>query len=52
MKAVEKIKTYSTSVSCSGKDVPYDHPKVYLKIDSVKGEVECPYCSKRFIKSD
>lgn len=36
------------SVSCFGKEIPFDHPKVYLEIDPDKGFVVCPYCSKKF----
>ncbi len=43
------IETISTSVSCFGKEFPFDHPKVYLQIDPSKGSIECPYCSKEFV---
>ncbi|MDR0296464.1 MAG: zinc-finger domain-containing protein [Rickettsia sp.] len=49
MQNVEIIETISTSVSCSGKESPYDHPRVYLEIDSTKGSIMCPYCSKKFV---
>lgn len=38
------------SVSCFGKEAPYDHPKVFLSIDKVTNEAVCPYCSKKFVK--
>lgn len=41
-------KTKSSSISCKGKEAPYDHPKVYLEIDKKIGKIECPYCSKVF----
>ena len=40
--------TNSTSVSCQGKEAPYDHPKVYLEIDPELGKIDCPYCGKIF----
>lgn len=39
------------NVSCNGKEAPYDHPLVYLKIDQEIGHINCPYCSKKFILS-
>ena len=38
----------SRSVACDGGQGPLGHPRVYLAIDKT-GEVECPYCSRRFI---
>jgi uncharacterized Zn-finger protein len=48
MKFIEIEKTNSTSVSCKGKEAPYDHPKVYLEINKEIGKIECPYCAKTF----
>lgn len=48
MQFIEIEKTNSTSVSCKGKEAPYDHPKVYLEINKKIGKIECPYCSKTF----
>ncbi len=48
MQLIEIEKTNSTSVSCVGKESPYDHPKVYLEINPEVGRVECPYCGKTF----
>ncbi|RTK92507.1 MAG: zinc-finger domain-containing protein [Rickettsiales bacterium] len=45
---MENTKTNLTSVSCKGKEYPYDHPIIYLEIDKAVGEVICPYCSKKF----
>lgn len=47
-KPIEVIKTKTTSVTCSGRDVLYDHPKVYLEIDSSQGRIDCPYCGRTF----
>lgn len=49
MKELEMAEARSTSVSCSGKDTPLDHPTVYLEIDSKNGFIVCPYCSKKFV---
>jgi uncharacterized Zn-finger protein len=43
------IKVSNTSVSCKGTDSPLDHPLVYLQIDPRIGEIDCPYCSCKFI---
>lgn len=45
----ETIKTTEKHVSCKGLEYPYDHPLVYLEINSVIGQVECPYCSREFV---
>jgi len=39
----------SLSVACDGDGGALGHPRVFLAIDPAKGEVECPYCSRRFI---
>lgn len=49
MKSFEIEKTKSLSVSCMGKETPYDHPRVYLEIIPHIGKIQCPYCSKEFI---
>jgi uncharacterized Zn-finger protein len=36
------------SVACDGGGGVLGHPLVYLPIDK-SGQVECPYCSRRFI---
>jgi uncharacterized Zn-finger protein len=39
----------SSSVACDGDGGALGHPRVFLAIDPASGEVECPYCSRRFI---
>jgi uncharacterized Zn-finger protein len=39
----------SSSVACDGDGGALGHPRVFLAIDPATGEVECPYCSRRFI---
>lgn len=46
---VETVRTSSSSVSCLGKEPPFDHPKIYLEIDQAVGYILCPYCSKKFV---
>lgn len=41
-------RTKSASVVCMGKDSIYDHPKVYLEINTKIGKIRCPYCNKEF----
>ncbi len=47
MEPTETITVQTTTVGCDGNG-PLGHPLVYLKIDA-KGEIVCPYCSRRFI---
>jgi uncharacterized Zn-finger protein len=39
----------SSSVACDGNGGALGHPRVFLAIDPATGEIECPYCSRRFI---
>lgn len=50
MNDVEIINTKSDSVSCFGKEAPFDHPKIYLRIKDNESYVICPYCSKQFTR--
>jgi NADH dehydrogenase (ubiquinone) Fe-S protein 6 len=43
----ETIKVDTTTVACDGGGA-LGHPRVYLKMGDA-GEVECPYCDRRFI---
>lgn len=49
MSTKETIYTTKIDVNCSGKEAPFDHPKIYLEIDGEIGFIDCPYCSKKFI---
>jgi len=49
MKNFEEIYVSSAEVTCDGGSVATGHPKVYLHIDGAKGEITCPYCSKKYI---
>jgi len=43
----EIIEVVTAEVSCDGGGGALGHPKVYLKLDH--GEVECPYCDRKFV---
>ena len=47
--AIETIKSDSTQVSCDGGGGALGHPRVYLHIEPQVGEIECPYCSRRYV---
>jgi uncharacterized Zn-finger protein len=44
----ETIYVDADSVACDGGGGVLGHPLVYLAIDK-SGQVECPYCSRRFV---
>ena len=48
MEATETFYVESTVVACDGGGAALGHPRVYLHMDT-RGEVECPYCSRRYI---
>ncbi|MEO6199123.1 MAG: zinc-finger domain-containing protein [Sphingomicrobium sp.] len=48
----ETIFVTSTSVACDGSGevvAALGHPRVYLRVDSASGFVECGYCDRRFV---
>jgi uncharacterized Zn-finger protein len=45
---VETVEVTSTRVACDGGPGTNGHPKVYLTLTK-EGQVECPYCGKRFV---
>jgi uncharacterized Zn-finger protein len=45
---VETVEVTSSRVACDGGAGPSSHPKVYLTL-SKDGQIECPYCGKRFV---
>jgi uncharacterized Zn-finger protein len=45
--ANETMHVNSRKVVCDGGEGPLGHPRVYLRI--LGSEIECPYCSRRFI---
>ncbi len=48
MDAPETIYVDTTTVACDGSGGALGHPRVYLSLEG-KGEVECPYCDRRYI---
>lgn len=48
MDQVETFYVDTPVVACDGGAGALGHPRVYLHLD-VRGEVECPYCSRRYI---
>lgn len=54
MEPVEIIKISALKVRCDGgssKGDPLGHPAVYLTLVK-KGQIDCPYCGRRFIHED
>ena len=49
MQPVETIYVDEHDVACDGGGGALGHPKIYLHIDDVKGEKDCPYCGRKFI---
>ncbi len=45
----EIFKVDSTAVNCDGGGGSLGHPRVYLQIKPEVGEIECPYCSRRYV---
>lgn len=51
MEPIETFYVESSVVACDGGGAALGHPRVYLHIDA-RGEIECPYCSRRYILKD
>lgn len=48
MQAPETIQVETRTIGCDGGGGPLGHPMVYLSLEP-KGEVDCPYCGRRFV---
>ncbi|MBM3482001.1 MAG: zinc-finger domain-containing protein [Alphaproteobacteria bacterium] len=48
MQAPETIEVENLNVGCDGGGGPLGHPMVYLSLEA-KGEVDCPYCGRRYV---
>ena len=48
MTPFETIQIDEMVAACNGGGGPLGHPRVYLNL-SPSGQVECPYCSRRFV---
>jgi len=49
MQPFETIYVGEAIVACNGGGGPLGHPRVYLNLGPA-GKVECPYCSRLFIR--
>jgi uncharacterized Zn-finger protein len=49
MQPFETIEVDTAVVACDGGGGADGHPRVYLNL-SVSGSVECPYCSRLFVR--
>ena len=52
MAPFEIIVVNEVEVICDGGSELLGHPRVYLHIDTVTREIECPYCSCLFVFAD
>ena len=48
MEPFEVIAVETTTVACDGGGGAMGHPRVYLTLGK-EGEVECPYCSRKYV---
>lgn len=48
MQPIETITVETETVGCDGGGGALGHPLVYLTLGKT-GQVECPYCSRRFV---
>jgi len=46
---VETFKVDSTNVNCDGGGGSLGHPRVYLQIKTSVGQIDCPYCGRRYV---
>ena len=50
IEAPETEKVTQSRIACDGG--AGGHPRVWLQIDPESGEVECPYCDKKFVLAE
>jgi uncharacterized Zn-finger protein len=51
MEPTEIIEVESQKVACDGGSGGLGHPRVFLNMEG-KGQIDCPYCSRRFVLQD
>jgi uncharacterized Zn-finger protein len=51
MEPIEIIDVDSETVACDGGEGPLGHPRVFLNMEGT-GQIDCPYCSRRFVLGD
>ena len=52
MQPFEIIKVNEIEVVCNGGGGALGHPRVYLHIDKVSHQIQCPYCSRLYVMQD
>jgi uncharacterized Zn-finger protein len=45
----EIIPVESPAVACDGGGGSLGHPRVFLRIKPDAGEIDCPYCGRRYV---
>jgi uncharacterized Zn-finger protein len=45
----EIIHVESSAVACDGGGGSLGHPRVFLRIKAEAGEIDCPYCGRRYV---
>lgn len=48
-KPFETIYVKQKRIACDGGGGALGHPRVYLTIEEISGEVICPYCSRQYV---
>ena len=48
MEPFEVIEVETSTVACDGEGGAMGHPRVFLTL-SKEGEIECPYCSRKYV---
>ncbi len=46
---VEIIQVDSTYVHCDGSGGALGHPRIFLQIKPEAGQIDCPYCGRRYV---
>lgn len=46
---VETIEVESPTINCDGGGGALGHPRVFLRIKPGVGEIDCPYCGRRYV---
>lgn len=46
---VETIEVESPTLHCDGNGGALGHPRVFLRIAPAVGEIDCPYCGRRYV---
>lgn len=49
MDVTEIIEVGETAVPCDGGGGALGHPRVFLRMKDGERQIDCPYCSRRFV---